>query len=266
MTDQPKPPFSDYEMWAQEKLKCEFGSKIKNQFESNTASILAQVEASPFCQELPAFLLECEKEYEHTHSVKLLMTPEAPKFLKKSYESSVDKSYRSNILENPNWPDEPDWKWTTTSNWYSQINDIVRTTIVCKYLDGPAFLANKLESLGKKYVLKPKIKSQGRDSGYYAQHFYAKQKIVLLDDKWQQTEALVKFEIQITTQMQELLRALSHTFYQEQRLAQDQNDDWKWDHKSPRFRSSFMGHTLHLLEGTMLELREQKNKASKEEK
>jgi hypothetical protein len=79
----------------------------------------------------------------------------------------------------------------------------------------------------------------------------------------EQTQALVEFEIQLTTQMQEVLRDLSHSFYEEKRLSQDDDRQWKWDHKSALFRSSFMGHTLHLLEGVIVELREMKNKKPK---
>jgi ppGpp synthetase/RelA/SpoT-type nucleotidyltranferase len=264
MTAKPtKPPFEEYPSWAHENLQVEFTKKTETQFGINTTAILNSVSGSEFCKELPELLRIAQKEYDQLHGVKLLMTPESPSFLKKNYASAIDKSYRSNILENRNWPNEPRWGWTTPANWCEKLNDLVRTTIVCKYLDGPIFLAKRLEDLAKAKGLQPRIQSHERDSGYYAQHFYAKVPVPLVDLEMEQTQALVEFEIQLTTQMQEVLRDLSHSFYEEKRLSQDDDRQWKWDHKSALFRSSFMGHTLHLLEGVIVELREMKNKKPK---
>jgi ppGpp synthetase/RelA/SpoT-type nucleotidyltranferase len=273
MTQQPKtaksakPSFEDYPKWAVDNLKFNFSEETKNRFGANTASLLTQVRTCAFYEELAAFLLEAEREYESKHHVKLLMTKDTPQFVEKSYDSTINKTYRSNILENFKFPNEPRWGWTTHDNVYTQLQDLIRTTIFCRYLDGPAFLAEKLLELAKKHSLQgAEVRSQERDSGYYAYHFYAQLPATFFDEKWGQRKADVTFEIQITTQMQEVLRELSHSFYEEHRISLDVDQKWKWDHSAPRFRASLMGHTLHLLEGVLLELRDKKNESAGEKK
>lgn len=259
----PKPAtMPEYEKWALEQLKVDYKDQaIKNLFGINTLAIRSALEASNFYRELPQLLKTSQIDYKGLHGVPLLMTEETPIFQLKEYDKAVNKSWRSNALENWKWPSEPKWGWTNSDNWFSKINDLVRTTIVCKYMDGPKFLAERLAKLAKDNGLTPDIKTQERDSGYYAVHFYLDLPVDLVDKSLKTVSVTATCEIQITTQLQEVLRLLSHTFYEQTRVAIDDDDAWKWDHTSPRFRSSFMGHTLHLLEGVIVELRDGIRKA-----
>ncbi len=258
----PKPSFENYPKWATEHLDFDFSEETKNRFGANTATLLSQIRTCPFYEELQAFMIEVDREYESKHHVKLLMTTNTPEFVEKSFENTINKSYRSNIIENWKFPQAPKWGWTTHDNVYTQFQDLIRTTIFCRYLDGPAYLAEKLLELAKKHNLNAEVRSQERDSGYYAYHFYAKLPATYFNQTWGVTNAEVAFEIQITTQMQEILRELSHSFYEEHRISLEDNQQWKWDHAAPRFRASLMGHTLHLLEGVILELRNKKNETA----
>jgi hypothetical protein len=66
----------------------------------------------------------------------------------------------------------------------------------------------------------------------------------------------LKTEIQITMQLHDALRDISHEIYQKQRLAiTGSTKDWKWNFSSQEFLSSYIGHTLHLIEGLILDLR-----------
>jgi hypothetical protein len=58
-------------------------------------------------------------------------------------------------------------------------------------------------------------------------------------------------EIQISTQLAEAITALTHGLYEARRegLSNYSNKSWKWNAKSPEFRSAYIGHGLHLLEG-----------------
>ncbi len=128
------------------------------------------------------------------------MHDDIPKFEVKEYESAINKSYRSNIVENRKWPSPPKWNWTTNENWFSNLNDIVRTTFVCKFLDGPAFLAKKLEEKAKSLGLKCEIRPQERDSGYYAVHYYVSIDVNLVKENLDISDtfnAEAKCEIQI---------------------------------------------------------------------
>jgi hypothetical protein len=62
----------------------------------------------------------------------------------------------------------------------------------------------------------------------------------------------------VTTQLQEVLRGLTHTFYEEQRATESRKTSkWKWEVRTNRFRVSYLSHTLHLLEAIILEARDE---------
>jgi hypothetical protein len=60
-------------------------------------------------------------------------------------------------------------------------------------------------------------------------------------------------EIQLTTQLAEVITSLTHGLYAERRegTARAKHGVWKWDAGSQRFRSAYLGHGLHLLEGVI---------------
>ena len=91
----------------------------------------------------------------------------------KPFKSVIDKSFRFNVLWNKKFPVEPQkYGWTTPDNIYSNINDLVRTCLVCKFIDGPDFLIKKLQEFSKTRGRACKTYSQSREEGYYAHHFY----------------------------------------------------------------------------------------------
>jgi hypothetical protein len=68
---------------------------------------------------------------------------------------------------------------------------------------------------------------------------------------------MVEVEIQLTTQLQEVLRSLTHPFYEAERLLRNPDKGkWKWDFSSGRFKVGYLSHTLHLLESVILETRD----------
>jgi hypothetical protein len=98
--------------------------------------------------------------------------------------------------------------------------------------------------------------SQERDDGYYAFHSYVTFEAELFDAKWNSVPAGVEVEIQITTQLQEVLRNLTHPLYERRRLqADDHSGKWKWEFDSNRFRLAYLSHALHLLESMILDSR-----------
>ncbi len=67
----------------------------------------------------------------------------------------------------------------------------------------------------------------------------------------------MNLEIQVTTQLQEILGDLTHPYFQISRIDPNSPDrKWKWETDSNRFRSAYMCHTLHLLEAIMIDLRD----------
>jgi hypothetical protein len=63
-------------------------------------------------------------------------------------------------------------------------------------------------------------------------------------------------EIQITTQLQDVLRSLTHHLYEGQRLQSEESGKWKWDFASNRFRVGYLSHALHLIESIILDSRD----------
>jgi ppGpp synthetase/RelA/SpoT-type nucleotidyltranferase len=179
-----------------------------------------------------------------------------PILLQKPYASAVDKSFRVNVLWNENFPEPPKKGWVTTDNLHYYFNDTIRCCVVCKFIDGPRFVTDKLMLYAKNIGLERRRYSQERDDGYYAYHYYVKFPVKTVDRNWQEVESDIEVEIQITTQLQDILRSLTHNFYQANRLTPDDDSSkWKWDFKSNRFRVSYLSHTLHLLESIILESR-----------
>ena len=99
--------------------------------------------------------------------------------------------------------------------------------------------------------------SQERDDGYYAYHYYVKFRVRIVDKSWHESESSMEAEIQATTQLQEVLRVLTHKFYEGNRIIfGEDSSKWKWDFTSNRFRVGYLSHTLHLLESIILEARD----------
>jgi len=64
-------------------------------------------------------------------------------------------------------------------------------------------------------------------------------------------------EFQVITHTQDLLRKLTHPYYQTERIA-ERSDSWKWDYRTKRFRARYLSHTMHLIESLILEVRDQR--------
>jgi ppGpp synthetase/RelA/SpoT-type nucleotidyltranferase len=128
--------------------------------------------------------------------------------------------------------------------------------IVCRYIDGTALVARTLHAHATDLALDSRFGSRENDAGYYAFHFYACLPVQISDMDWNAVEIPLSIEIQLTTQLQEVLKDLTHGFYEEARLRYPESDeDWKWQFETLRFKGSYIGHTLHLLEGIIVSLK-----------
>jgi len=140
---------------------------------------------------------------------------------------------------------------------FGKINDLVRSKIVCRHINEPAIIAQEILKLAQGVNLKASGRAQTKDEGYYAHHGYISVPVSLVNRAWQEFEESVRFEIQITTEMQNMLYELTHTFYDKERhIVPKDPHSWKWDYRSARFSASYLSHTLHLVEGMILQLYE----------
>ena len=247
----------EYIVWAAENIGSDFAdSKSKRFYEVNLSNFFNSISEHAFFRGLNIELEKAETEYRSATNSELLMEKSTPRLLQKPYSSAVDKSFRVNVLWNTSFPEQPKRGWVTTDNLPFYFNDTIRCCIVCKFIDGPRFVTDRLMTYAKSLGLDRRRYSQERDDGYYAHHYYVRFPVKTVDKNWRENETDIEVEVQVTTQLQDVLRSLTHTFYQANRLTPDEDSSkWKWDFASNRFRVGYLSHTLHLLESIILQSR-----------
>jgi len=175
----------------------------------------------------------------------------------KPFESAILKAYRSNIFFNRRFPDEPDRGAIDITDIYQSVDDLLRARLVCKYLDGPRFVCDQLAIACEQAGIEYQYRDLGTDAGYYAWHFYFKTSVDIMLEKTVTTKSMW-VEIQLSTQLAEVITSLTHGLYEKRRIGTGPKAEskWKWDANSPHFRSAFLGHGLHLLEGLIQTLKD----------
>lgn len=257
----------EYLEWAKANLSVDLSDRVlENLYNANLNNAVNAISESDFYKGMDAKLSEWSDEYYRDTKSQLLMDSSGLTLLKKPYSSAVDKSFRHNILWNKSFPEEPRRGWLTPDNFFSTLNDAIRSMLVCKFIDAPNFLVSKLHRYAEEQRLRHRSYSQERDEGYYAYHFYVKFKIELLNKELREQEKEVDFEIQLTTQLQDILKNLTYPLYRQTRIMPEEDKaKWKWDYGTNRFRAGYLSHTLHLLEAIIVELREDKVTAASED-
>jgi ppGpp synthetase/RelA/SpoT-type nucleotidyltranferase len=249
----------EYVAWARDNLGANFGGPIKRQYENNQVVAASTVAKHPFFSGLSQFLNDVEAKYFSEQNHHLLMESDVHVFNldHKSYASALDKVFRINVVHNKEWPAELSEGWLTHDNWFSRLDDILRGTIVCKYIDGPEILGRLLKTYADGCGVSCSLVSRQLDRGYYAYHFYVDIPVEIADLQYEAVNINLKVEIQLTTQLQEVMYKITHIHYTNERSKLDADrENWKWDVKSNRFKAGYIAHTLHLLEAIILELRD----------
>lgn len=127
----------------------------------------------------------------------------------KPYSSFIGKGFRRNCLENEHWPDPPPEGWWLPDSWFRLAKDIVRTSLVVKYLDGVRFLGERLVSLADTHGLESDLTWEARAEGYYAAHLVTQHEVEIPRENWDTERITASVEIQVTTQLQEVIRGSS---------------------------------------------------------
>jgi hypothetical protein len=224
------------------------------------AKLKADFEASPFWAALRAELLNIDGRYRTRDNYALLMDgPVLPEVVTKPYKSAIEKAFRKNVVHNPEWPRCPSEGWCSPDNWFARIPDLVRTTFTVKYLDGVEYLAAALVDLAKEHGLDAQLDYEARPEGYYAAHLVVGMSVAVPRRDWDTETVRGRYEIQITTQLQEVIRKLLHRYYESSRVADApplNGPPWQWDYKGEQFVANYLGHILHYVEGMIMEVRE----------
>lgn len=261
MNTSTKPATKDeYVTWAKKELSIEWLA-FRNQryYEAVSEEMRRQFESGPIWEGFLEQLEEVSSQYLLDTQYQLLPPKPIPSFVTKPYASVIDKSYRKNIINNPNWPDPPTGDWIKPDNCYQKFNDIVRSTIVVRYLDGVEIIANVLKDICDSNKAQVDISMEARDNGYYACHCGVSQTFETSTPSWDTMTFTGCVELQITTQVQEVLRQLTHKYYEDRRISVAvTSKKWQWDYRGQDFTANYLGHILHYVEGMILELRDKR--------
>ena len=99
------------------------------------------------------------------------------------------------------------------------------------------------------------------NDGYYAAHVYVRQSYEVPSVEFDTEHIDVTVELQVTSQLQEVIRKLLHKHFEKRRKHLDQPDiEWQWDYKSEEFATNYLGHILHYVEGMIMEVRDRDKK------
>ncbi len=249
-----------YKEW----LKAERGIEITKQthtyFDSVAYKIHKDFTESAFWRNVLTDLNRLHQRFFLDTKYKLFLDPTPPTFDIKSFPSFLLKTFRKNVLNNAKWPDTPEGGWFLPDNWIGRVNDIVRTYFTVKYLDGVTFFARALEDLANKHGLQHTMDFEAKEEGYYAVHFYVTFQAEIPTEGWDTRNVSVSIEIQITTQLQEVIRNLLHKYYEDRRKELSPlSTKWQWDYRAEEFSTNYLGHILHYIEGMIMEIRDKQS-------
>ena len=246
----------EYQQWLKEKHGIEFSERDRTYYESVAIKIKRDFEQSPFWAQLVGQLQNFEEDYLLSTSYNLLIPNFRSVVKKKPFDSFFLKTFRINILENKNWPNAPDGEWILPNNWYSEIDDIVRTLFIVKYMDGVEFLLERIKSFCEQNNIEFRAELKAKEEGYYAAHIHITHSFAIPGKTLDTKKINIPIEIQITTQIQEVLRKLLHKYYEERRKGVKGKDiKWQWDYDGEEFAVNYLGHILHYVEGMIMEIR-----------
>lgn len=235
--------------------------RAESHYNSAVLQIREGVKGAGAWQSLNDSLGVIDEKYRIKTGYRLLVETSPLVLLDKSFTSFLDKTFRANVVKNTNWPDPPDGGWLLPQNWFTRIKDIVRCLLVVKYLDGVEFAGKEIVRLFESKSQTCEFDLEARFEGYYAAHLSALFPVSIADEDWVPRPTDVSVEIQITTQVQELIRRMLHAYYEKRRTAVPSGDrsSWQWDYKSTEFSANYLGHVLHYVEGMIVEIRDRQD-------
>ena len=210
-----------------------------------------EISVGPFWTTANNSLTQWRTEYRSLVGSDLLLQPSLPDFRNKSESSIRDKILRlckknrdnlSNII-------------TVDGPPIPNLNDIVRTRVACRYIDGVEFLARKFMEVGEETNCNSKLSREGRIEGYFAQHITFEQSVILRLAGHEQI-ATVICEIQLASELATRIWDASHPLYEDARMQRNAPAEWQWKPTDPRFIANQLGHMIHLADGLLVQLRD----------
>jgi ppGpp synthetase/RelA/SpoT-type nucleotidyltranferase len=253
-----KPSIDEYRSQAIAELGFPDATAARQAFDFNIVAARQTLEQSAVFDAIISELEQARAGYSPGRNELLFFSDiRTVRFDTKSFESVLNKLYRHNVLYNRRFPAPHRDGNIRPDELYEKINDLLRTRIICKYMDGPRYVCECLSKRCTGMGIDNSYKELSTDAGYYAFHFYFKLPVEInIADHFAIRN--IPVEIQFFTQLSEVIAILTHGLYEERRLEPQLslNKEWKWDPSSTAFRSAYLGHGLHLLEGIIQALKD----------
>ena len=253
-----KPDRSDYEQWLARVWTGDRRELRRGRYLQQQRDLQNAFEESKFFTLLENQLRAWSLDYEERKGVPMFGAWPEVKLEQKPWESFLSRTWRTNVLDNPNWPEPPAGGWLSPDCWFEGLWDVVRTRIVVRYLDGVQFLADRMTELGAAVGAEVRVWTHAQEYGYYAMHVTVRQDFHVQTLNFEvEEERYSKIEIQLTTELQETIGSLTHGYFEKRREEQlDSDNKWQWNYQSPEFTPYYLGHMLHYLEGMIMRVRE----------
>lgn len=240
-------------------------SSVLEKYYDDVVGIMAfDFEQSKFLNKLNDNLKLYNEEFISKYNFELFEKTDNVKFLKKPYNSMIEKCFKRDILEKDvlkifferNFDELEKYIEHTPLNCYSKFKDIIRTRITTKYMDGALFFLDKLKKLVDEFELKSDEDYKAQDDGYYALHLNVNYTFEIPDFKRNTMKCDSQVEIQINTSIQNLLIGLTHKYYATSRHRLVEPDiEWQWKSDCDEFTPYYLGHITHFIEGAMVNIR-----------
>lgn len=256
--------YREYIKWWNENFDTGIDLTARKLYDNVSILVKDKFENSDEYKEFIHQLHNYEAEYRHSYGYELLMKkPEEIELYIKEWEKFISKVWRKNVVNNINWNKEnwnnedckPNGDWITPDNWFEKIHDIVRTKIVVKYFDGVELLLDKMHNHFLDCGFQCEPDWEASEEGYYAAHLNLTQDYELLFGLEIQKKRIC-VEIQVTTQMKDVITSLTHKYYERKRERLEPPDKkWQWDCRSDEFSPNYIGHILHYIEGEVMQIR-----------
>ena len=267
-----KPSYEEYLEWWERQFHDQLG-EAEGWYDVVTDAGTAVLERSVFWRELRARLQTWDTSFKADHDgYPLMILEQQPdRIQKKSFLSTLNKSFRRNILDNEHYPNPPEedgptsvtksserdrydpLMWFGPHNWLAEFPDIFRTRFIVTYFDGVTYLVEKIKELAEETTEKaPIVEYKASIDGYHAAHLSVHHTLTTLGYDTNDTLPTdVRLEVQVTTTIQTTILEMLHHVYDSWRLT-GRPPNWEWDAQHPAFAVNYLGNTLHYLEGMIV--------------
>ena len=246
---------------------------FESSYKSAALNLLGKIQESNFWNTLLDNLQTWNYQYEQKNKVELFK--DKPTLVHKPFKSFEEKIYRKcrdctkrkldcmktcKLVTNENFP----------INFFGVFDDVIRTQIIVKYIDGVELLRNHVLDL-KNSIDRIKIDSRyvSNKQGYYALHMYIKEKYPVLNQNYGTSIQKIQYEIQMTTEMKILVKNELHKYYESDRICIDDKKDsefWAGAFDNYEFKLRHIGHMVHFIEVLLVEIRDKKGETNEQTK